>query len=106
MAKYLFTGSFTAQGGKGVLAEGGSSRVTAVSALMKSLGGTLESYYFSFGADDYVIIADLPSNEAAAAGALTVGGSGAVNNRTVVLLTPGEVDAAVKKAPSYRAPGA
>ena len=106
MSKYLFTGSFTSQGGKGVVAEGGSARVKVVEALMASVGGKLEAYYFSFGADDYVIIADLPDNEAAAAGALAVGSSGAVNNRTIVLLTPEEVDRAAQRSPVYRAPGA
>ena len=105
MPKFMFTGSFTAQGGKGVKAEGGSSRVKAVEALMASVGGSLESYYFSFGADDYVIIGDLPSNEAAASAALLVGASGAVNNRTVVLLTADEVDRAVGISAAYRAPG-
>ena len=105
MPKYMFTGSFTAQGGKGVVAEGGSSRVKAVEALMASLGGKLDSYYFAFGADDYVIIADLPGNEAAAAGGMAVGTSGAVNNRTVVLLTPDEVDRAAGITTTYRAPG-
>jgi len=105
MSKFMFTGSFTAQGGKGVAAEGGSARVKAVEALMASAGGKLESYHFSFGADDYVIIADLPSNEAAAGAALAVGGSGAVNNRTVVLLTPEEVDRASGITATYRAPG-
>jgi uncharacterized protein with GYD domain len=106
MPKYMFTGSFTPQGGKGVLAEGGSSRVKAVEALMASVGGKLDAYYFSFGADDYVVIADLPSNEAAAAGAMAVGVTGAVNNRTVVLLTPEEIDRVAQRSPNYRAPGA
>lgn len=105
MSKYLFTGSFTQQGGKGVLAEGGTSRVRAVRDLMTSVGGALECYYFAFGSDDYVIIADLPDNAAAAAGAMIVNASGAVNNRTVVLLTPEEVDAATKITGTYRAPG-
>jgi uncharacterized protein with GYD domain len=105
MPKYMFTGSFTQQGGKGVLAEGGTARVKAVSDLMASLGGSLESYHFAFGGDDYVIIADLPDNAAAAAGAMRVSTSGAVSNRTVVLLTPEEIDAVAKLSPAYRAPG-
>lgn len=105
MPKYLFTGSFTQEGDKGLQAEGGSARVKAVSDLMASLGGSLESYHFAFGGDDYVVVAELPDNAAAAAGALRVSASGAVNNRTVVLLTPEEIDRAVKLSPTYRAPG-
>ena len=63
MPKYLFTGSFTQQGGKGLQSEGGTARVKAVSDLMASLGGALESYYFAFGGDDYVIVAELPDLE-------------------------------------------
>ncbi len=74
--------------------------------LVTSLGGTVEAYYFGFGSDDFYLIADLPGNAAAAAGALTGGASGAIVTRTIVLLTPEEVDAATRLSPSYRPPGA
>ena len=70
------------------------------------MGGKLESYHFAFGDTDYFIIVDLPDNNAAAAVSLTVGASGAIANRTTVLLTAAEVDEAVKKSPAYRPPGA
>ena len=106
MPKYLITGSYTVQGANGVLAEGGSGRVAAVNKLIASLGGTVESFYFSFGGDDFYITVDLPGNTAAAAGAMAVAAAGGASARTVVLLTPEEVDAAMKLTPSYRAPGA
>jgi len=106
MAKYLVTGSYTLTGIKGVVAEGGSGRREAVEKLAASLGGSLESFYFAFGGDDFHVIVDLPSNEAAAAVAMTIAAAGTVSARTVVLLTPEEVDAATKLSPSYRAPGA
>jgi len=106
MPKYLFTGSYTIQGANGVLAEGGSGRVAAVNKFIASLGGTVESFYFSFGSDDFYITVDLPGNTAAAAGAMAVAAAGGASARTVVLLTPEEVDAAMKLTPSYRAPGA
>lgn len=106
MPKYMFTGSYTAEGARGVLREGGSGRRAATEKLIVSLGGTLEAYYFGFGSDDFYLIADLPGNAAAAAGALTASSSGAITTRTIVLLTPEEVDAAAKLSPSYRAPGA
>ena len=105
MPKYLFTGSFTEQGANGVQAEGGTKRVEAVKALFASVGGILESYHFAFGTDDFFIIGDLPDNAAAAAAALRTSSSGAVHTRTVVLLTPEEMDAAAKLHPAYRAPG-
>jgi hypothetical protein len=36
---------------------------------------------------------------------MTTSGSGTVHTRTVVLLTPEEVDTVSKLSPSYRAPG-
>jgi uncharacterized protein with GYD domain len=106
MAKYLFTGSFTAEGARGILAEGGTARRTAIEKLFATAGGTLESYYFAFGSDDFFIVGDLPDGASAAAAALTTSASGAVRTRTVVLLTPEEVDDAARKTPAYRAPGA
>jgi uncharacterized protein with GYD domain len=105
MPRYLFTGSFTADGARGVLAEGGTGRRTATEHMVASLGGTLEVYYFAFGGDDFYLIADLPSNAAAAAASLTASATGALGVRTIVLLTPEEVDAATKLSPNYRPPG-
>ena len=106
MAKYLFTGSYTPEGAQGVLAEGGTGRRDATERVVASVGGTVESYYFAFGSDDFYLIADLPGHAAAAAGALTAAASGAIRVRTTVLITPEEVDAAAKLSPDYRAPGA
>jgi uncharacterized protein with GYD domain len=103
--KYLFTGTFTQEGAKGLLDEGGSGRRTAVEKLFASLGGTLESYHFAFGSDDFFIIGDLPDSAAAASAALVTSGSGAVHTRTVVLLTAEELDAVARLSPTYRAPG-
>ena len=105
MPKYLFTGTYSAEGARGLLKEGGSGRREATEKLVKSLGGTVEGYYFAFGSDDFYLVADLPSNAAAAAGALTAAATGAIATRTVVLMTPEEVDAATKLTPAYRAPG-
>lgn len=106
MAKYLFIGSYTAEGAKGVLKEGGTRRREVAQQVMSSVGGSMESIYWGFGADDFYVVADLPSAAAAAAAALTVGASGAINLRTVVLLTAEELDEASKIAVSYRPPGA
>ena len=105
MAKYLFTGSFTAAGIAGIRQSGGSARVAAVSRLAESAGGHLDSYYFAYGADDFFVGIDAPDNTAAAAAALAVGATGAVNLRTIALLTAEEIDAASKLTPVYQAPG-
>ena len=105
MTKYMSQGSYSIEGLKGVLAEGGSSRVTAVKQLFEAAGGTLEAMYFTFGSDDFVIIADVPDNVTTAALVMMVTSTGAVKVRTTVLLTPEEIDAAAKMAVSYRPPG-
>ncbi|MEX1173572.1 MAG: GYD domain-containing protein [Chloroflexota bacterium] len=106
MAKYLFHGSYTQAGIQGVLKDGGTGRRKAVDALATSIGGSVESMYWAFGADDFYVIADLPSHAAAAALAATTGAAGAVNISTVVLLTSDDMDEAIKLHPNYRAPGA
>jgi uncharacterized protein with GYD domain len=106
MPKYLIQGSYSQQGLKGMLKEGGSKRREAAEQIIKGTGGRLESYY-AFGSDDFVIIADLPSNVEAAALSFAVNASGAVQSRMTVLITPEEADEATKKMKTvkYRAPG-
>lgn len=105
MPKYLLQANYVGEGVKGLLKEGGTSRRAATERAVKSLGGTLEAFYYAFGETDAYAIVDVPDNASMAAIALTAGASGAVAVKTTVLLTPEEVDEAVKKAPSYRPPG-
>jgi len=105
MPKYLLEVNYTLDGIKGLKAEGGSARVAAATTLIESLGGKVESFYFAFGGADVYLVADLPDNVAAAATALAVSAGGGATSRTVVLLTPAEVDTAAKKKTTYRPPG-
>jgi uncharacterized protein with GYD domain len=105
MPKYLVEFSYTLEGTKGVMKEGGSARRAVTEKLVQSLGGKLEAYYFTFGESDGFAIVDMPDATSAAAANLTVGASGAVRTKTTVLITPEEVDEAVKKSPTYRPPG-
>jgi len=106
MPKFLIEASYTPDGVKGVQAAGGTSRKDAVAKVAESVGGKLESFYFAFGGSDAYVICDLPDNESAAAVALTVNAAGGATAKTVVLLTPDEVDAAAKRSVEYRPPGA
>ena len=105
MPKYLLNVSYTADGAKGLTKDGGTARRAAAARLVESLGGKLEALYFAFGDCDVFAIADMPDNASAAAASLTLGASGAVTSKTTVLLTPEEVDAAVKKQGTYTPPG-
>ena len=105
MAKYLFHGSYTVEGLKGLIKEGGTGRREATENLAKSLGGKVEAYYFAFGGNDFYVIVDAPDNVSSCAAALIANASGALKCKTVVLLTPEEVDQAIKKSVDYRPPG-
>lgn len=105
MPKYLLKASYTAEGTKGLLKDGGSKRRLAAKTLVESLGGKLESFYFAFGETDVFAIADLPDAASAAATALTIGATGAVQGNITVLLTPEELDQAAKKSATYTPPG-
>ena len=108
MARYMIQAAYSQEGLKGLVKDGGTGRRAAVEAAIKGLGGRLEALYFAFDQSDVYGIIDMPDNVSAAAFALAVGPTGALSHfRTVVLLTPEEIDQAVKKAggASYRAPG-
>ena len=105
MPKYLAQCNYVGEGVKGLLKEGGSSRRAAVEKLVESIGGTVEAFYYAFGETDLYVIAEFPDNVSMTAVALLVAASGAINIKTTVLITPEEVDEAVKKTPAYQPPG-
>jgi uncharacterized protein with GYD domain len=105
MPKYLAQCNYVGEGVKGLLKEGGSSRRAVVEKLVESVGGTVDAFYYAFGEIDLYVIADLPDNVTMTALALLVAASGVITIKTTVLITPEEVDEAVKKTPSYRPPG-
>ena len=105
MAKYLLVASYTAEGAKGVMKDGGTKRRQAAEQAINSAGGKLEAFYFAFGDNDAYVIVDAPDNASVAGMSLTISASGAVNTKTVVLLAPEEIDQASKKGTTYTAPG-
>jgi uncharacterized protein with GYD domain len=105
MAKYLLTASYTADGVKGLMKDGGSKRQQAAEAAVKSVGGRMEAFYFAFGEHDAIVLIDAPDNASVAAASMAINASGAVQTKTVVLLTPEEVDQAAKKTATYQPPG-
>jgi uncharacterized protein with GYD domain len=105
MAKCMFNVSYNPEGAKGIVKEGGTRRRAFISEMVGNLGGKLECFYFAFGETDVVTIVDLPDQASIAAVALAVEAAGAARIRTTILLTPEEIDQAVKKQIHYRAPG-
>ena len=105
MAKYLVEARYTAEGAKGLAREGGTGRRAGAAKAVEGLGGKIEASYYAFGDVDAYVIFDVPDNVSAAALALAVGQSGGINTKTVVLITPEEMDQAGKKAVDFRPPG-
>lgn len=105
MPKYLWQVSYSPEGIKGVLKDGGTGRRAAIQQLTEKLGGRLEVFYYMFGGDDSIVIADLPDHKTAAAIGLAVNAQGKAQIRTSVLLTPEEIDEAAKTQVDYRPPG-
>jgi uncharacterized protein with GYD domain len=106
MAKFMVKASYTAEGARGLAKEGGSGRRAAVKKIVEGLGGKLESFYYAYGEADVYVICDFPDASSGIAFSLAVNASGAVHLSSIPLITPEEIDAATKKIPAYRAPGA
>ncbi len=105
MPKYMIEASYTTQGVEGLKQKGGSSRRDAVAEMVEGLGGSLESFHFAFGDTDAYVVVDLPDEGTAAAVALAVNSAGGVSAKTVVLLTPEELDEAARRSVDYKPPG-
>lgn len=106
MPVYLWQASYTAEGCKGLLKEGGSKRQQYVTQLVEKAGGKMLAFYFAFGSNDVTGIVEFPDHPTALSMSLAVNAAGAVRLQSTLLLKPEEVDAATKKTVAYRAPGA
>ena len=104
MPKYLTMVSYTPEGIKGLVKEGGTARRAAVQKMLENLGGRLEGFYFAFGENDAYVISEGPDNATAAAISLAIT-TGAIRTKTIVLLTPEEVDQAVRIPVDYQPAG-
>ncbi len=104
MPKYLLYGSYTPKGLERLLAEGGSKHAESARQVVERAGGTIEAAYFSFGKNDFYIIADLPDDSSATAISLAANAGAEYNINTAVLITPEQVDEAVRKSLALREP--
>ncbi len=106
MPKYLVQASYSVEGYRGLLKEGGTKRREALEGMIKSAGGKLEALYYAYGGDDAYLILDFPDSVSMSAVSLVVNASGVGRSKTTVLITPEEVDQAVAKSASvgYRPP--
>jgi uncharacterized protein with GYD domain len=105
MPKYLTRASLTPEAVKGTLKEGGTARRAAIERLAESVGMRLEAFYYAFGEDDVYAIIDAPDNVTAASSSMAINATGTSHVKTVVLITPEEMDQVSKRRAEYRPPG-
>ena len=105
MSKYLYRLSYTKPGLDGTIKEGFAAREAFFRKTVKGLGGDTEAAYWAYGDTDIFIVVDLADTEATAL-SLALATTGSFKVVTTCLLTAAEMDAGVRKMPSYRAPGA
>ena len=106
MPTYLWRASYTTDGVKGLVQEGGSKRRATVQQMVEKAGGKLHAFYFALGEADVFGIAEFPDTATAVAVSATVNAAGLVHLTSTLLVTPEEFDAAAKKSIAYRPPGA
>ena len=104
MSKYLFKVNYIGDLAKGLLKEGGTARRAEIEKVSASLGGRIESFYYSLGETNAYVTLDLPDQAAAMTLTIMAKAIG-LECAATLLLSPEEMDEAVKKTAAYRAPG-
>lgn len=105
MPTFLIKATYTAEGTRGLLKDGGTGRKDAIGALIESRGGEMKGFYYAFGDDDLYILATLPSNSDLAAVSLAINSTAGARVKVQTLMDAEEIDEAVHKAVRYRPPG-
>jgi uncharacterized protein with GYD domain len=102
MPRFITFFSYTAESMKAMV-ERPSDRSAATKALVESLGGTQEAFYWMQGKHDGFLITSLPDGVTAAAIVAAVGATGAVGRlETHQIFDPDEQAAIVKHADTAR----
>jgi uncharacterized protein with GYD domain len=108
MPLYMFRGGYTG-GSWATQIQKPVNREEALKPSVRQLGGRIISFYYAFGEDDFVVIAQMPDNKAAAALALAAASSGSFTHLTTTpLMTVTEGMSAMRQAKRsrYSPPGA
>ena len=92
MPKFMYSGSYTAEGAAGILKEGGTARRDEAVRIAESFGGTLEAYYWCYGDKDFMCIMDVPDSAKIAKLSLHIGASGTFSGKLTPLITVEEMD--------------
>ncbi len=96
MPRFITFFSYTGESARAMI-ERPSDRSAASKALVESLGGTQEAFYWMQGKHDGLLISNLPDGVAAAAVAAAVGASGAVTGIETHQIFDGDEQASIAK---------
>ena len=106
MSKFMYAGSYTKKGVKGLLKEGGTARRDETVRIVEALGGKVEAYYWCYGSTDFLTIMDFPYHTTVTGMALNIAASGSFQWNITPLITVEEMDEMVKvSVGDWRAPG-
>lgn len=110
MPKYAGMGGYTAETWARFISNP-EDRAGPVRKLAESVGAKLDTLYWTFGEDDFLVIFDAPDDVSAAALSVAAGSSGSLRNlRTIKLITADELQKVLAKAKAgaaaYVPPGA
>ncbi len=104
MSKFLLRASYLAEGVTELLRDGGTDRRSTIEGLVRSVGGTVEAFYYGLGDGDVYAIAEFPDNATAIAVSASVDAAGAVDVAAVPVVTPEEIGEAKEMAVGVRPP--
>ena len=109
MAKYVIFFSYTSEAWARMIQSPGD-RTAAVRQLTDSVGGSMECAYWMFGAQDGLVIFDVPDSVSAAAVSVAVGSTGSFKSlETHELLSQEQLSQVLSRsktaAQAYRPPG-
>ena len=109
MAKYVTFFTYTSEAWAGMIQSPGD-RTAAVRQLTDSVGGSVECVYWMFGAQDGLVIFDVPDSVSAAAVSVAVGSTGSLKSlETHELLSQEQLGQVLSRsqvaAQAYQAPG-
>jgi len=105
MPKFLVQAAYTADGLRVLQKDKASGRRQVVARALESLGGRIESMYFTLGEYDIIAIVEVPDHLSITAMSVASSASGLVRTRTTPLLSVEETDQALQKSVGLRFPG-
>jgi uncharacterized protein with GYD domain len=109
MPTYICQGRYSREAYRGMLANP-EDRATAVAKLFELVGGKLLAWYFTFGENDWLAIAEVPDEKSMGAAAIiAIAGGGVTDVKTTLALTSAEAVQAFTFAgevgPSFKSAG-